>query len=484
MKKILIANRGEIALRVMRTCRKMGIDSVVIYAENDRDLPFVKEASEAYPLGFGSLKETYLNQDKIVEICKKSGAEGVHPGYGFLSENEEFCRRLEKEGIIFIGPSVEAISLMGDKETSKRAMDKIGVPLVPGYYGDNQSQEFLEKEASKIGYPVLIKATAGGGGKGMRIVHEEKNFKAELEGAKREALNAFGNDRVLLERYIVNPRHIEVQVMSDSHGNHLHFFERECSIQRRYQKVIEETPSSALDQKLREKICTTAVSITKNINYLGAGTIEFILDPKGEFYFLEMNTRLQVEHPITELVTGYDLVELQIRVASKEKLTIKQSDIKQTGVAIECRIYSEDPDNNFLPTTGYIRHIGKPRDARLDCGYADGNAISTSYDPMLAKLVVHGEDRLDATLKMQEALNELYFSGVKTNRDFLKRIFDHEDYIEGKIHTHFIANQMENLKKRDFSDEELANIIALYHFSENEMNDSYVWNELSHFRTV
>lgn len=485
IKKILIANRGEIALRVIKTCKKMGIKTVTLFTEEDRYLPHATAADESYYLGQGSLAETYLNQDKIIEIAKKTQTDAIHPGYGFLSENESFCRRLEKEGIIFIGPSVDAITLMGDKKTSKVRMEEIGIPLVPGYHGDNQDSEFLKKEADKIGYPVLIKATAGGGGKGMRIVHDSASFISELEGAKREAQNAFGFDRVLLEKYIVNPRHIEVQVMSDSHGNHLHFFERECSIQRRYQKVIEETPSAALDDNLREKICKTAVAITSGINYLGAGTIEYILSQDNEFYFLEMNTRLQVEHPITEMVTGADLVELQIKVAAGEKLEIKQNEITQTGVAIECRIYSEDPDQDFLPTNGVIRHIGRPKDARLDCGFRDGNEVSTQYDPMLAKIIVHGEDRLDAILRMQEALNELYFSGVKTNRDFLKRILNHPKYEEGDIHTHFIQNEMADLKPKEKDDEILSHAIALSLFAEqNEKHPNFIWDSLNSFRNV
>lgn len=485
IKKILIANRGEIALRVIKTCKKLGIKTVTLFTEEDRYLPHASAADESYYLGQGTLAETYLNQDKIVEIAKKTGTDAIHPGYGFLSENESFCRRLEKEGIIFIGPSVDAITLMGDKKTSKVRMEEIGIPLVPGYHGDKQDSDFLKKEADKIGYPVLIKATAGGGGKGMRIVHDSESFISELEGAKREAQNAFGFDRVLLEKYIINPRHIEVQVMSDSHGNHLHFFERECSIQRRYQKVVEETPSAALSDELRQNICETAVKISSGINYLGAGTIEFILSQDNEFYFLEMNTRLQVEHPITEMVTGVDLVELQIKVASSEKLEIKQSEITQTGVAIECRIYSEDPDQDFLPTNGIIRHIGRPRGARLDCGFRDGNEVSTQYDPMLAKIIVHGNDRLDAILRMQEALNELYFSGIKTNRDYLKRILNHPKYEEGDIHTHFIKNESESLKPLSLDEEVTAHGIALSLLaSSSKSRENFSWDTLNNFRNV
>ena len=449
--KILIANRGEIALRVIKTCKDLGIETVTLYALNDRELPHASAGDQNISLGSGSLAETYLNQERIIEIAKETGAQAIHPGYGFLSENTEFCKKVKAAGLIFIGPSVEAIELMGDKKTSKEKMEEIGVPLIPGYHGDDQSITVLKKEAEKIGFPVLIKATAGGGGKGMRIVDGASEFEDARASAKREAKNAFGNDQVLLEKYIVNPRHIEIQLVSDGKGNHFHFFERECSIQRRYQKVVEETPSVALDDELRANMCETAVKIASGINYLGAGTIELILAEDNSFYFLEMNTRLQVEHPVTEMVTGVDLVELQILAASGEAFDFEQSDITQTGHAIEVRIYAEDPDNEFLPTTGKIQQIEVDSEVsfRLDCGYRDGNSISTSYDPMLAKLITWEQDRDLAIESMQDALNSVVFGGTKTNRDYLKRILNHERFVDGDINTHFIAEESEELQKEE-----------------------------------
>jgi 3-methylcrotonyl-CoA carboxylase alpha subunit len=462
IKKILIANRGEIALRVIKTCKRIGIKTVTIYAQNDSTLPHAFESDESFNLGSGELSSTYLNQEKIIQIAKETNSDAIHPGYGFLSENTEFCKKVKDAGLIFIGPSVEAIELMGDKTTSKVKMEKINIPLIPGYHGTDQDPDLLLSEAKKIGFPVLIKATAGGGGKGMRIVKSESDFTEALNSSKREALNAFSNDNVLLEKYIINPRHIEVQLVSDGKGNHFHFFERECSIQRRYQKVIEESPSPALNDELRESICNTAVEIAKGIDYVGAGTIEYILAPNNEFYFLEMNTRLQVEHPVTEMVTGFDLVELQILAANGEAFDFKQEDITQTGHSFECRIYAEDPDNEFLPTAGRIQKIqsDSSNDYRLDCGYLDGNNISTSYDPMLAKLIVHDFDRYSAIEKMQDALNDILFGGTKTNRDYLKRVLSHDQFIEGDFHTHFIELEKEKLKVIEFNDENLALFIA------------------------
>jgi len=493
IKKILIANRGEIALRVIQTCKDMEISSVTIYTEEDKQLPHAYKADESYYLGQGSLAETYLNQDEIIQIAKEAGVDAIHPGYGFLSENTGFCKKVSDAGIIFIGPSVDAINLMGDKTASKVKMETLGIPLIPGYHGESQDAAFLAKEAKKIGFPVLIKATAGGGGKGMRIVEKESEFEAELEGARREAKNAFGNDKVLLERYINNPRHIEVQLVSDGAGNHFHFFERECSIQRRYQKVVEETPSVALNDKLRKDICETAVAIAKGIDYVGAGTIEYILTQDNEFFFLEMNTRLQVEHPVTEMVTGYDLVRLQILAADGQSFSFAQDDIKQTGHAIETRIYAEDPDNGFLPSIGRIKAIGScsMQNVRLDCGYADNTDISMNYDPMLAKLIVHSVDRDAAIKKMDRALNEVLFSGVKTNRDYLKRILNHPKFLEGDIHTHFIKLYEDDLKPAQMSDSDMALLISASLFSENKRVDkkssnaqSTTWDQLINFRNV
>ncbi len=477
MKRILVANRGEIALRVFKTCRKMGIETVSVFADDDSSLKHACAADINISLGGGRLSETYLNQDKIIAIAKEHNVDGIHPGYGFLSENTDFCKKVNAAGIRFIGPSNEAIELMGDKKTSKVAMEKLGIPLVPGYHGDDQDEQVLLSEAVKIGFPVLIKATAGGGGKGMRIVESEASFKESLASAKREAMNAFSNDKVLLEKYIINPRHIEVQLVSDGQGNHFHFFERECSIQRRYQKVIEEAPACALSGELRKKLCETAVKIAKGINYIGAGTIEYIFTENQEFYFLEMNTRLQVEHPVTEETTGFDLVELQIKAANGEKFDFKQSDVTQTGHAFECRIYAENPDNNFFPTSGKISSIisGNGQRVRLDCGYFDGNSISTSYDPMLAKLTVFGEDREKALSQAVNALDEVIFGGVKTNRDYLKRILNHKDFVAGSYHTHFIQNNEKDLKAREISVLSALDTMAGFIFSEATFEKN-IWN--------
>ena len=491
IKKILVANRGEIALRVLKTAREMGISVVTVYAEDDKNLPHALFSDESYSLGSGTLADTYLNKTKLIEVAKKSGADSIHPGYGFLSENEEFARLVEKNGLVFIGPTPESIVLMGDKIGSKKALEKIKIPLTPGYHGDDQSNDNLVKEAKKIGYPVLIKASAGGGGKGMRIVHQDSELLESIRGAKSEGLKSFSSDKVLIEKYVLNPRHIEVQLMSDTHGNHLHFFERECSIQRRYQKVVEETPAPNMSQELRLKICETAVQIAKGINYRGAGTVEFIMAQDGSYYFMEMNTRLQVEHPVTEMVTGHDLVKYQIMVAQGDKLPMKQDEIKQKGHAIECRIYAEDPDNNFMPTIGKIERIGTPtlRDVRLDCGFLDGTEVGVNYDPMLAKLVVWGEDRRTAISKTIQSLDEVLFLGVKTNRDYLKRILGHKEFVAGNTHTHFIPDHKNDLGPTKISDDQLAALIAAFSVSEGSPMKSSVtstqrnpWTELTGFR--
>lgn len=493
IKKIIIANRGEIALRVIQTAREMGIQTVTLYTDEERGLPHCTAGDESYSLGTGALKDTYLNQEKIIEIAKRCGADAIHPGYGFLSEKSTFAKLVRESGLIFIGPSAESIDLMGDKKSSKIKIQELGVPSIPGYHGDNQEISHLVTVAKKIGFPVLIKASAGGGGKGMRIVEKESEFQAALEGAKRESLNAFGDDTVLLEKYITSPRHIEIQVMSDSHGNHFHLFERECSIQRRYQKIVEESPSPAVTKELRAKMTEAAIKITKGINYLGAGTIELILDTDGQFYFLEMNTRLQVEHPVTEMVTGLDLVRLQILVAQGEKLPFKQEDIKQTGHAIEVRLYAEDPDNNFLPSIGKIKKIGKTnlRNTRLDCGYVDGNEVTISFDPMLAKLISWGETRELAADKLNLALNEVVFLGIRTNRDYLKRILTLSEYRQGLTFTHFVKTYEEKLKPKKKTKEQTALAIAAALFNkttntkgELSSKKTDVWSSLSGFRNI
>ncbi|NUM43029.1 MAG: ATP-grasp domain-containing protein, partial [Leptospiraceae bacterium] len=392
IKKILIANRGEIAARVIQTCKKMGILSVAVYSDADRDSPFVKLADESVYIGESEARESYLNIPKIIDACKSTKADAVHPGYGFLSENPDFANSLIKENIEFIGPTIHAIQVMGDKIGSRIEMEKANVPVVPGYNGENQDSEHLLLKAKEIGFPVMIKASAGGGGKGMRRVENENEFFESLTSAKREALNFFKNDKVLLERYVKSPRHIEFQVFGDKHGNVEHIFERECSIQRRHQKVVEESPAEKLSESLRKKMGDVAVRAAKSIGYLGAGTVEFILGEGGEFYFLEMNTRLQVEHPVTEMVTGLDLVELQIRIAEGHPLYFsmdKEKSPKQKGHAIEVRIYAEDPQNNFLPSIGKIEKVVFPEGdgIRLDNGVEEGSEVSMFYDPMIAKLI-------------------------------------------------------------------------------------------------
>jgi len=464
IKKILIANRGEIACRVMNTCQEMGIKTVAIYSKGEENALHVQMADEAYDLGEGTLAETYLNKVKILEIAKMTKTSAIHPGYGFLSENTEFCELIEKNNIIFIGPKSEHIQLMGDKITSKNKMMEIGVPVIPGYQGSDQNAETLKKHANIIGFPVLIKATAGGGGKGMRIVFKEERFFQELEAAKREALSSFGNDHVLIEKYITKPRHIEVQVMSDTHGNHLHFYERECSIQRRYQKIVEETPSVALSAELRKKICETATIITEEINYRGAGTVEFILDTDGKFYFLEMNTRLQVEHPITELVTGADLVYYQILVAKGDKINLRQKDITQRGHAIEVRLYAEDPSNNFFPTTGTVHYVGKQKrpGVRLDTGIKDGDIVGVSFDPMVAKLITSSQTREQCIEKMKRAIVEYPFLGLQTNREYLIKVLSEDQFISGETFTSFVEENS-HLSESEISDERKA-MATLAHF--------------------
>ena len=464
IKKILIANRGEIAVRVIKTARSMGIKTVTVFADDDKDMPHAWMADQSFALGSGTLKETYLNQEKLLKFAKDSGADAIHPGYGFLSENAGFCEAVEKSGLVFIGPTAESIRLMGDKIGSKIAVEKHGVPMIPGYHGPNQDATFLSGEAKRIGFPVLIKASAGGGGKGMRIVEKESEFMEALNGAKSEALKAFSNDAVLLEKYVTSPRHIEVQVMSDTHGGHFHLFERECSIQRRYQKIIEETPAPGMSPELRQSICQTAVQISKGINYRGAGTVEFIMGADNKFFFLEMNTRLQVEHPITEMVTGLDLVRMQILVASGEKLPYKQEDFVQKGHAIECRICAEDPDKGFMPTAGKIDRIGSPQaiGARLDCGYVDGGVVGVNYDPMLAKLITFAPTREEAITKLLQSLSAVVFAGIKSNRDYLRRLLDHPEFHKGHTHTHFIPQHAESLKPKKVNDKAWAPFVAAY----------------------
>jgi 3-methylcrotonyl-CoA carboxylase alpha subunit len=456
--KILIANRGEIACRVIRTCKRMGIRAVAVFSEADANAMHVAQADEAYLIGDPRPADSYLKADVIIDVAKKSGAEAIHPGYGFLSENEDFARACEVAGITFIGPTPEAIEKMGSKSAAKALMQTAKVPVVPGYHGDNQDPAFLAKQADIVGYPLLVKAVAGGGGKGMRLVEKSSEFIAQLEAARREAKNAFGNDDVLIERFVQGPHHIEFQVFGDTHGNYVHLFERECSIQRRHQKILEETPSPFLDENMRKKMGDAAVAAARAIAYRGAGTIEFIVGEDREFFFMEMNTRLQVEHPITEMITGEDLVEWQLRVAAGEPLPLMQKEIITGGHAIEVRICAENPRNDFLPETGKMHVFATPAiadddddddDVRLDTGVKSGDEISVYYDPMIAKLITWGGDRQEAIRRMQGALAETEVIGVKTNLGFLQQLVRHPAFVEGATDTAFIPRHRATLLPDD-----------------------------------
>lgn len=446
IRKILIANRGEIAVRIIRACREMGIQSVAVFSEADRTALFVRMADEALLIGPAPAIESYLSIPQVIEAAKKSGASAVHPGYGFMSENAEFAQAVVDAGLIFIGPPPDAIRAMGDKAEARARMQVRGVPIVPGYQEADDDASLLAA-AKHLGYPVLIKAAAGGGGKAMHIVATPAELPEMAAAAHREAMNAFGDPRLFLEKYVANGRHIEFQVLADSHSHTLHLFERECSIQRRHQKIIEETPSPLLDAKLRERMGTAAVEAARAVGYVNAGTVEFIVDPlRREFYFLEMNTRLQVEHPITEIVTGRDLVHWQIRIASGEPLSFTQADVTQRGHAIECRIYAEDPANQFLPSTGCLLNVVEPRGpgVRVDSGVTTGDEVTVYYDPMLAKLIVSGEHRPAALRRMQTALRDYVVLGVTTNLDFLQAIIAHPEFQAGRATTTFIEHHMQD----------------------------------------
>ena len=440
--KILVANRGEIACRVIRTAQRMGIRTVAVFSDADEGARHVAMADEAYRIGPAPARESYLRADAIVEVAVKSGAQAVHPGYGFLSENAGFAEACAAAGVTFIGPPPAAIRAMGSKSAAKRIMAEAGVPLVPGYHGEDQSPDRLLGEAERIGWPVLVKATAGGGGKGMRAVPDAASFLAALAGAKREALSAFGDDRVLLERYLTSPRHIEIQVFGDAHGDAVYLFERDCSVQRRHQKVLEEAPAPGMTPERRRAMGDTAVAAAKAIGYVGAGTVEFIAEQDGTFYFMEMNTRLQVEHPVTEMITGVDLVEWQLRVASGERLPLRQAELAIGGHAIEARIYAEDPERGFLPSIGTLTHLRAPAaeaGVRVDTGVRGGDEISPYYDPMIAKLVCHGEDRATALRRLGEALAGYEIVGVATNVAFLRRVIAHEAFATAQLDTGLIA---------------------------------------------
>lgn len=450
IKKLLIANRGEIARRIIRTAHKMGVQTVAVYSEVDAQMPHVSEAGQAVCLGPAAASDSYLNIPKVISAARDTGADAVHPGYGFLSENVAFAKACEDAGIIFVGPTAAAIEAMGLKDEAKRIMDEAGVPTVPGYLGERQDPAVLEAEASRIGYPILIKAIAGGGGKGMRRVEQAREFAAELKACQGEAKRAFGNDVVLLEKYVSAPRHVEVQVFSDTRGNHVHLFERDCSVQRRHQKVVEEAPAPNLDPAIRSAMHAAAVKAAAAIDYRGAGTVEFILDTtSGDFYFMEMNTRLQVEHPVTEEVTGQDLVEWQLRIASGERVPLLQDDIAVTGHAVEVRFYAEDPDSGFLPSTGLIDTLEFGADApalRVDTGVEAGNEVSIHYDPMIAKLITWGEDRAAAIKALSDALDAVVVEGVKTNRAFLARVLNTPAFLNADLTTGFLVDYAGALK--------------------------------------
>ncbi len=439
----MIANRGEIAVRVIRACHELGVKTVAVYSEADREALHVRLADEAYFIGPPASRESYLVVDKILDVAKRSGAEAVHPGYGFLSERAFFAKACSDAGLVFIGPSPEAIESMGDKVEARKRVIAAGVPVVPGSPGTLESEEDIVKSAIEIGFPVMLKAAAGGGGKGMRLVSEESEIRAAARSARSEAKSAFGDDRIYVERFVDSPRHVEVQVLGDTHGNVVHVYERECSIQRRHQKVIEESPSPALDPKTREAMGKVAVAAAKAVNYVGAGTIEFLVDSKRNFYFLEMNTRIQVEHAITEMVTGIDLVRMQIEVAAGAKLPFTQDDIRQRGWAIECRVYAEDPENNFLPAPGKIHRMREPGGLgiRNDTGVYEGFEVSIHYDPMISKLVAWAATRDEAIDRMDRALSEYVIHGPTTNIEFLRWILHHPRFRKGDFDTRFIGQE-------------------------------------------
>lgn len=475
-KKILIANRGEIACRVAATARRMGVKTVAVYSDADALAKHVGACDEAVHIGASAPKDSYLRWERILEAAKATGAEAIHPGYGFLSENEDFANACNAAGLVFIGPPASAIRAMGLKAESKQLMEKAGVPLVPGYHGAGQDSAMLHQEADRIGYPVLIKASAGGGGKGMRLVEKSQDFAALLESCKREAMNSFGNDAVLIEKYVLRPRHIEIQVFGDTHGNCVYLFERDCSVQRRHQKVLEEAPAPGMTEALRKQMGEAAVAAAKAVNYVGAGTVEFIVEQPGgydqpeamKFYFMEMNTRLQVEHPVTESITGEDLVQWQLQVAAGKPLPKLQSELKIIGHAIEARICAENPENNFLPATGTLAVYRKPActsfeisDVRVDDGVREGDAISPFYDSMIAKLIVHGDDRAQALARLDAALTQTHIVGLTTNVQFLRQVVKSQAFSNAQLDTALIERERDTLFGKDFVGRDLAVAAAM-----------------------
>ncbi|PHR04857.1 MAG: 3-methylcrotonyl-CoA carboxylase [Halomonas sp.] len=493
---LLVANRGEIACRVMRTALRMGLKTVAVYSDADATSRHVREADEAVRLGPAAARESYLNVDAVIEAAQRTGTGAIHPGYGFLSENGTFVKALEQAGITFVGPPASAIAAMGDKSAAKARMANAGVPLVPGYHGDDQGDALLRSEADKIGYPVMLKASAGGGGKGMRVVESGEGFQAALDGCRRESKAAFGDDRMLIEKYLVQPRHVEVQVFCDRYGNGVYLFERDCSVQRRHQKVIEEAPAPGMTTELRAAMGDAAVRAAQEIGYVGAGTVEFLLDSSpgqdGAFYFMEMNTRLQVEHPVTEMITGQDLVEWQLRVAMGEPLPCRQDELTITGHSFEARIYAEDPEQDFLPATGLLTRFALDLEGaglgadqvRLDSGVESGDTVSMHYDPMLAKLIVHGVDRDAALATLNRALAALDVQGVVTNRAFLQRLANHPGFKNVELDTRFIErNEATLFAPRPFSTENYASaaLIGLHQLAQECKSDS-PWDRHDGFR--
>ena len=462
-KKILIANRGEIAVRVIRACREMGIQSVAVYSDVDRAALHVRKADEAYALGPAAAAESYLNIPKILAATKRSGADAIHPGYGFLSENPRFAHACAEAGVKFIGPTAASMEMMGSKTRARQHMERAGVPFVPGTSRGVESVEEAARVAEKVGYPVMLKAAAGGGGKGMRLVHSVDQLKSALEGAQSEAQRAFGDSEVYIEKAIINPRHIEMQVLADEHGNTVYLGERECSIQRRHQKVLEESPSPIVDADMRRRMGEVAVRVAQAAGYTNAGTIEFLVDQQKNFYFLEMNTRLQVEHPVTELTTGLDLVHLQIRIAAGEKLSFRQEDVLLRGHAIECRIYAEDPDNNYFPSPGKITLLLLPSGPgiRRDSGMYEGWTVPIDYDPLLAKLIGYGTDREQATARLVRALNEYFVGGIKTNISLFRRILKDAEFRAGKLDTGYLDRLLARGAVDEPRDEHAAQVAAI-----------------------
>jgi len=463
-KKILIANRGEIACRIIKTSKSMGVETVAVYSDADRDALHVEMADQSVYIGPSPASESYLAIDKLIAAALESGAEAIHPGYGFLSENADFCRQCGEHNIAFIGPPLEAIMSMGSKSAAKTIMAKAGVPLIPGYHGDNQEPKTLKKEADNLGYPVLLKAAAGGGGKGMRTVQTEADFDQALDAAKREAMSSFDDDIMLVEKLVLQPRHVEIQVFCDSHQNAVYLFERDCSLQRRHQKVIEEAPAPGMTEKLRQKMGAAAIKAAQAISYEGAGTVEFLLDSRGEFFFMEMNTRLQVEHPVTEMITGQDLVAWQLSVAAGNPLPCSQDELSITGHAFEARIYAEDPTNDFLPATGTLEVLNPPAEnnyVRIDTGVLEGDKVSIYYDPMIAKLIVWGKDRAQALNRLTDALAEYRITGVTTNIGFLYNLATSSAFRASAVDTSFIeTNHNEIFRLRDADIEYAAPLAA------------------------